>query len=355
MFSKVEIGENEVESYEPNFAGLDRSIIGRVASGVNRLANNVPAVSSDLKVGDSHHWTFPKEVLLGPSSPSTALLPFEEESRQGLPQLSISSDSSTNNGGSPKNLYVTLSTCTQPKTGDSGGARQLMLNISTSTDDQNPNGDKNSFNSSEGFFAVNISASGDVVLTVGAPSDGNVDGSYTYELTASVDAPYAAYNSTNNDSDDSNKPFFFASDSDSDSTLLIANLTTPSRPEYQQWIGKRPPYSVFVHKKNDPAIQGIQNSLCGLKKNAQFHINLLDDKNASQTSIVPSLDSLPEQQLYVNGLDDSSSYLAILTVDGDGSSTKAGSSNVRGGGTVGKAITFNTKSGLPNLFPFPST
>ena len=345
---KVEISLNEVENYEPSFVGLDRSIIGRVPSGVKTLGNNAPAASSDLKEGESHYWTFPKEVLLGPLSQSTTGLPFEEDPRN-LPQSSFLGDPSSKNGGSPKNLYVTLTTCTQPslKVPGPGGANPLELYVSGNPDNQKPTKNENDFqySTTEGFVAVNLFASGDVFFTVAAPSNDNLNGNYTYELTASVDTPYTAYNSFNNYTPGQSGRFFLNIDSDSESTLLIANLTMDSSLEYQQWIHNSPPYSVFLHKKNDPALSGLRSSLCGLKKIAQFQVNLLDDKNGSQTQIVKSAGGQVEQQFYVDGLDDSSSYYAILAIDGN--STKGGGGVVRGGGTVGPTILLNTKSGLP--------
>ena len=338
-FRKVKIDFDEVEKYEPDFAGFDRSIIGRVSVDLKRLGNNIPAPSDDLKEGESHSWTFPKEVLFGAPTPFTPGLPFEQQSRD-LPQISVSK-----NGDSPKSLYITLSTCNQPilKNSNTGGAKQLKLYISTDPD--NKGNDTWSDSTTEGFLAVNFAVSDDVFLTVEAPSDNNLDGIYTYELTASIDAPYAAYNNISNDDEDhKTRPFFSVEDSDSNSILLSINLTQMSTPEYQDLNTNVPPHSVFVHRNNDPSLEGISRSLCGLKKNAQSAANLLNSTKNGDSYLYNSSKDQSNQRFYIKDLDVSTSYSAIIAVDGN--STKAGSGVVRGGGTVGTAINFTTKSGL---------
>jgi hypothetical protein len=57
--------EEQEGIYEPEFAGIDRGIIGRAPAEIIALGNNAPQ-PSNINAGDTQYWVFPNETL-GPS------------------------------------------------------------------------------------------------------------------------------------------------------------------------------------------------------------------------------------------------------------------------------------------------
>lgn len=333
-------------SYEPDFAGFDRSIMGRVSEDPEKLDNNIPMIRN-IQQGKTDYWIFPKEQLLGPKSAASGTpLPFESDARnQSVNENSLGDlavDDSSHNllkrqDGSPESsiLYVSLVICDQPlakdqrpETGD-----QLSLTVHISQSSNEPN---SKFVTSNGYGAKSIQSSGDVILGVEAAENPNFDGIYNYQLTASIDTLYAAaYVSAINDS----KDYFMRVDSDSTSALFVSgNLSIDDT------AVAKPPYSIFVYRKDDPKVVGLEQSFCGLQNHVQIKSDLLNGPSTANvdTQLVNLSENQWKQQFYVTGLNASSEYFAVLAVDGN--STSDGG-NVRGGGTVGTPLPFITKSG----------
>ena len=346
--AQAEKGQN----YEPDFATFDRSIIGRVPGISEDLDNNVPK-KGNIGQGQTTNWVFRKKSLFGPPSMAAREpLPFELAPRKApeqdtlgdIPDEDNSHDLLKRQDGSqkPVKVYVSLTICNQPSLKNQGLSEKaqplLTLDISHSLDDQNsnPGRSRSSFNTVEGYGNTTIEASGDIILTVTAAQDPNFDGDYNYELTASINALYAAYNSHNKSSPPESEEYFKIVDTDSTSALFVSgNLTTPTTP-----------YSIFVYEKNDPTVSGIQRSFCGLQNKAQIKGNLLTGPSTSKFDTrLAGPDQGPwKQQLHVKGLNAGAEYFAILAVDGN--STNDGRGVTRGGGTVGTSILFHTKSGV---------
>ena len=326
------------ERYLPDFLGVDRSIIGRAGDDTQVLANNAPG-NLDIKAGDDQFWTFPKSAVLGGKSPAP----------RGLPSIfgdcpdPIQQESTLHAELKPRQkevtVYLTLNVCEQPspsRSSTTSAPDQLKLYISTSQSNKKPTGSNNdhAIPVDGGYGSFNFTASSDVYIGISAPTNNDYVGIYNYEITASVDDFYAKYN-------DTNASYFV--DSDSHSALVYTQNTTScnfSTSVFKNWMDTPPAFDIYVHNQEDPAILGLQNSMCGLKKMAQ--IQGADNVDRSMTT---SGGGQPKQQFYVKSLNASSAYYAIVGIDGiDGNSSSTGGGNINGGGTIYKYTNFTTKS-----------
>ena len=318
---------HDVETYEPEFTGADRSIIGRAGEEILPLGNNAPGVSN-IDQNASQYWTFPSTILFGPKSPQTPGLPSYFEGQN----VSV-----TPNAPDERELYISLTTCLQPVAKNSSAnpaLDQLELYISKSSNNQHPDAKNNDYvvPINGGFGWLNISVSNDVYLGVYAPANDGYDGFYNYQLTASIDGFYASsYN-------DSNVNFI---DSDTNSALLYTQNTTSttnsSNSTFQKWMKSPPVFSLFVQNQDDASILGVRNSVCGLQDLAQKQ-----GSPAIETDMTAAGDGLPKQRFHVKNLNRNSSYYAIVAIIGN--STDQGSGVVGGGGTVWDLANITTKS-----------
>lgn len=316
------------QTYEPTFGGLDRGLLGRATpSGSRDLTFNVPA-SSSINGNEFQYWTLP----VGLSSRTlNAASPLDHtEQPDGFHELLKREIK----------IYITLSLCDQPSPRNSsnpqkGAPPALELYISRDRQNTRPSEGSADFTVTitNGFGNSNFSASDDVYFSVGASLSPDFVGNYTYELTASMGGYYALFNSTNNT---------LILDSDSNSTLLASDLPeNPSSEEWTKWMDGTPPYSIFVYNQDDPAVLGIQNSLCGLKKHAQAQSNLV-------TGIITPSKGRAMQYFHVQGLNASTNYYSIIAIDGKFTNT------IDGG--VGAAVmvynpsNFTTRSGELKTF-----
>ena len=312
--------EHTPETYEPEFTGADRSIIGRAGEVTRVLGNNVPG-NLNISQSASQFWIFPNTTLFGPKSPQTPGLPsyFERQN------VSVTPD----NPGE-RELYISLSTCQQPLAKDlnsDGVPDQLKLYVSKSPRNQRP--DENNYDYTVpiegGLGCLNISVETDVYLGVYAPANEGYDGVYNYQLTASIDGFYASSYPD---------PIVFFVDSDVNSALLYTtntiNTTNSSDSVFQQWMNRPSWFSLFLHNQTGSSILGLQNSVCGLQ-------NLAQSQNV-EPSMTTAGDGLPKQQFYVKDLNRNSTYNAVVAMIGNGSGV------VGGGGTVGNSVKITTKT-----------
>ena len=311
---EVDVG-HDLERYEPDFAGADRSIIGRAGDATPALGNNVPGILN-LSQNTSQYWVFPNKTLFGPKSPQTPGLPSYFEGQD----FSVTPDDS-----GEVELYISLTTCRQPLAKDSnsnGAPDQLKLYVSTSSSNQRPdeNGHDYAVSIEGGFGWLKIFVKNDIYFGVYAPASEGFDGAYNYQLTASIDGFYASSYS------DPNVHFI---DSDSNSALLytnnIINITNSSDPVFKQWMDRSPPFSLFLQNQEGPS--GLQNSVCGLKNVAQ-----IQDPSDVETVMTAAGNGLPKQQFHAKNLNRSSTYYAVIAILGN--STDQGPGVVGGGGTV---------------------
>ena len=316
-----------LETYEPDFTGADRSIIGRAGEETQALGNNAPGVSN-IDQSASQYWTFPSTTLFGPKSPQTTGLPSPFEGQN----VSV-----TPNAPDERELYISLTTCQQPVAKNSsanGAIDQLELYVSKSSNNQHPDAKNNDYvvPVNGGFGWLNVSVRSDVYFGVYAPANDGYDGVYNYQLTASIDGFYASsYN-------DSNLYFI---DSDTNSALLYTRNTTSttdsSNSTFQAWMKSPPVFHLFVQNQDDASMLGVRNSVCGLQNLAQ-----IQGSPAIETDMTAAGDGLPKQQFHVKNLNRSSSYYAIVAMIGN--STDQGSGVVGGGGTVWNLASITTKS-----------
>lgn len=311
--------------YKPTFVGLDRVLLGRASPVRSKILTlNVPA-SSSINGDEIEYWTLP--FGLGTRALNEASSLDHTEQSGGFRELLKREE---------KTLYITLSLCDQPSPRNSsnpqtGAPPPLELYISTNGENKKPSKESTEFAvpMDGGFGNCSFPARDDVYFSVGASASSDFAGDYTYELTASVGRYYALINSTNNT---------LILDSDSNSTLLASEYlpNASSSEESTKWMTRTPPYSIFVYNQDDPAILGIQKSLCGLKKHAQVQGSL-------ETGIIKPSEGRPMQYFYVQGLNASTKYYSIIAIDGKSNNTT--DNDVGAGGTVWNPINFTTRSG----------
>lgn len=309
--------EHNLETYEPDFAGADRSIIGRAGEDAF-LENNVPG-NENINQSDYQLWTFPSKTLFGPKAPQVP----------GLPSSSLfeaQNVSATPDNPGERELYISLTTCRQPlaRNPDSGDVPdQLQLYVSTSSTNKRPDEKNHDYavQVEGGFGSLNLSVKTDTYFGVYAPAKEGYKGDYNYQLTASIDGFYA---SLYNDS------IVYFVDSDANSALLYTknttNTTDSSDALFQQWMDRPPVFSLFLQNRNFSTL-GLQNSICGLQNLAQTQGP--PDHGPDMTA---AGDGLPKQQFYIKNLKRNSTYYAMVGMIGN--STHNGSGVVGGGGTV---------------------
>ena len=351
--------EPEGDDYTPEFAGVDRSIIGRADATTQALGNNAPG-KSNIDGGQTQYWVFPNKTLWGLFSPQTPGLPSSISIRsiqvtdltENVSEEEIGGElvKRQNNPVNPRKVYLSINTCEQPHANDpnpNGAPPQLELYISKQSNNQKPDKNKN-----DGFVVIDggcgevtLDATSDTWYSVSAPQSSDYGGSYNYELTASIDAPYASC------SDSSNFNLTFI-DSDSNSALIYSpTLTKENRtnPEYKAWMNSPPRFNIYVHNQDDSAILGLHRSVCGLKTHARIQGNSLGENSSNvNTDMITRGDGFPKQEFYVKNLNGSSNYYAMIGIDGN--STSSGGGIVGGGGIVWRYINFTTKSGM---YPSP--
>ena len=329
----------QITNYEAEFTGLDKGIVGRAPEAITTLSNNAPK-STDIDQGDIQYWTFPKATIQGPYGQSALNLPLNLTTtnttclERDLIQLA---QTHTTTGGS-RNVSLTISTCDQPTSSTADGTSaplQLEVYVSHSSSNQRPDNGQNDqvITVDGGYGFLNLTGiSNDIWIGVRAPKSSNFEGIYNYELAASIDAPYATYFEGNPTPWDTEIKTW---DTDTNSSLLgtgdITNDMSNST-NFAAWMDNPPPFSIYVNNRDNPAIQGLQKSVCGLKNRAQI-------QRSNNTMV--KIGGQPRQLFYVTGLNASSSYDAIMTLERGPSSN----STIGGGGTVWRATNFTTKTG----------
>ena len=330
--------------YEPAFAALSRSIIGRQGSGSSiQLQNNIPS-SAQISPGHISSYVFPSSVLHGPPSSATLVVPpftkrrVESYVEGNYKELRKRQDD--------VEFHLTLSVCSQPSPSNATTAMapppQLKLFISL-TDPQPSNGLDNGAivpPVEAGFATYSNPTSDSVYIDVQALDAEGYSGSYSYELTGSIDAPYAAVEST---------PALFLLDSDSNGAMLIStDLTDPdfnNTSKEGSWSNLGPRFTIAVVNQNDTQMAGLMQSYCAFRNNT----NIVGDFAQSNSSTVEkglistSGEAPPKQQFYVSNLNRSSAYYAVMGIPSNYST--AGSGQPGGGGTIWPAKSFNTQSG----------
>ena len=350
-------GKGKLDSYltmnnEPNSQDVQRYIIGRAPTPAHQtLSNNAPGVGS-ISPGETQYWIFPASSLSATrSSPTPALPPS-----QVLVDTSV--DPGDNGHGTTRRelkkrqpgeiwLYSTLSVCGQPSATDSnpeGPPMPLNMYVSQNAANEYPgpnvNGQQSALTAEGGFVYYTDLTSGNTYYGIYAPPNPGFSGTYTYQLTPSIEEPYTYFYGS---------PGLYLQDSDRNSSLLVTgNLTKPDS-SVQAWMDAGSPFDIFLHDKKDVAIRGLLNSYCGLNSTAQVRGRL-----GAETGMITVAGGNATQRFYVTGLNKSTSYFAVLGLKSK--YAQFGPNNVGGGGMLWESLSITTKSGsCSTVLGFPTS
>lgn len=342
--------EAEDATYEPDFGAFDRSILGRVAKrDIIQLSNNVPNQmnlnagdfliyhldSSELSTGDDKR-AMSLELHGEPAEPQ------EEEDQDVF--VDWDGELRTSKRATGRTVYISANTCLQPSGNSSAGEPpQLTLYVSNSTKNTSPGpsadpSEQEARNFTQGAVMLNVTASDDLWISVAANNvSSKFSGIYNFQIAASVDAWYHSYSESMADE-------LFWVDSDTTSVLLITqNLTTSRDSEVDAGLVSSKPYVMFAQNDDNPSINGLRYSYCGLGNYAQVAaVRNGQDTTQVTTGITKrGAGGFPKQQFYFSGLNASSQYQGILARNANATTDP----NVAGGGGhVLRSTTFNTKS-----------
>lgn len=329
-------------TYEPEFQAFDRSILGqRATADTTALTNNVPA-SMNIDAGSAYIFMFDSSQLSSREASPLELRgepeALEQGAREGGKRLRRQAGST---------VYISANTCLQPSSNATTSTEppQLTLYVSTSSDNTAPGPSADStlqdvVTFTQGAVMYNLTTSGDVYVGVGASNTSSeFSGIYNVQIAGSIDGWYHSYNETGTDL------YLFWVDSDTSSVLLeTSNLTTSQDKAVQEEVMASRPYSMFAQNNDNPSINGMRYSYCGLNNNAQIAaVRNGEDTTQVTTGMTKRGNGAhPKQQFYFSGLNSSAQYTGILARNVDNSSS---TNVVGGGGAVFSTTQFETKSG----------
>ncbi|TVY26120.1 Calcium influx-promoting protein [Lachnellula hyalina] len=336
-------------SYEAEFIGVDRGIIGRAPTGnePKEVINN-RLETTNIALGQTVSYIFSNASLYGEKSTTKAFLSplriqgrdFEEDELEDDSQesgdLKLKARQSSSNS---RTLYISVTACVQPTALDTSihvPPPQLQLYVSQSANNTNPGPGTSPQDMIElegGYVMLALNATGDVYF--GVFGNNNTQTTYTdhpweVEIAASIDAPYHYYY----DSSDN----LSLVDSDTGSALLLAGNPMKLDGDGQnhaKWMDVSTPFSLFARDMSDQSIVGLENSYCAWTKGEP-------GIQVGSSVAKREVDQLPDEQFYVQGLSGGSKYRAALAMNGN--STSSGSGIVGGGGIVFRATNFSTLS-----------
>ncbi|MCJ1329916.1 stretch-activated cation channel mid1 [Thelotrema lepadinum] len=343
MGNKV-VGKDTEAPYEPSFPSLSRSIIGRQDGSSNTpLQNNIPA-KAQIAPNTVLSYVFPSTALRGSPATPTAIVPpqrKQEAEVDGSSQLELKRRQNDD-----VQYHLTLSVCSQPS--PSGGTASaplppLLLFFSYTNSQPLSGTDRpQQIEVNDGFATFTDHTSDNVFIQVQAIEvPPGYNGSYSFELTCSIDLPYAVVETTSS---------LNYVDSDSAGAMLTStDLTDPSSgdgSEADEWrkLGGAP-FTVAVVNQNYTQMTGLMKSYCAFQNNTQVAGNFAG-QNKSNVDIGYTTigDGALKQQFYVSGLNGSSSYSAVMGLPTNFST--AGPGQPGGGGTIWQAINFTTQTGM---------
>ncbi|RDL35062.1 uncharacterized protein BP5553_06993 [Venustampulla echinocandica] len=349
-------------SYQSEFVGVDRGIIGRTptADDPTGLTNNDP-VTINIELGRTVSYVFTNVSLYGEKSKTEPFLPVPryprrslvdgeeepedvDEDEEGFASNKLALRQSSTGGN--RTLYVSVTACGQPKpvqNTTTSPPPQLQLYISQTSDNKNPGPGKSPqvmVELVEGYGMYEMNATGDVFIGVYGKNDTAYTGPWSAQIAASIDAPFHYYHNISD-------PNLLLVDSDSSSAFLVADnpMKFDSYRNFDKWSKISPPYVLFASNAQDQAIQGLRHSYCGL---ANSPGTIAPDRPGQTNNQVQfwwdkeMTNPLPRQKFYVSQLSGATKYNAILAVRGNSTSAEPGV--VGGGGQVFRQTDFSTLS-----------
>lgn len=346
-----------IEDYAPDFAYLDRSLIGRQAPDIEMLTNN-EAIKKEIAAGTTLHFVLERSQL--------RLRQLVEAPRDALELRDVVNKSAEREGTATEDqnthyiakrqagthVWLSANTCRQPVPDEEAQKSpnehpQLVMYVSISPENQRPGPEASDnlannittglFDSGYGLFDVNTTS--DVYVGISAPVlPEGWTGSWQFELAASTDRPYHNYNNAN--------PFLFMVDTDSDSTLFItAPLDTSNSTDVVEKWTEQNPFRMFAFQADDfTAITGMEHSFCAIQE--QFNSNTTKNFTVT-TSITTKFDQLPKAQFHVQNLDTAKTYNGFVVVEGNNvTSALPDVGTVAGGGLTFLQFNWTTKAGM---------
>jgi calcium channel MID1 len=366
------LDRGEGDGYEPDFAYLDRSLIGRQAGNADQLINN-EGMQKDINPEETMHFVFQKGQL---RLRSALGFPMEALEAQGTDNASDEAgledaiepgtgDAMDEDEGELQRrqsgrsrVWLTANTCRQPMpNGNATDAMknhpQLVMYVSTSPRNHRPGPDATQDTLTNitgvlfdgGYASFELNATSDVYVGIGAPKlDEDWFGSWHFELAASTDGPYHTYNESS--------PFLFMIDTDSESTLF----TTPDLGDSNEtavvdrWREQNPFHMYAFPSDEWTPVTGLERSYCALKE--QFNVNTTRnftiDTNITTkfTNMFSTDDFMPKSQFHVRNLQAAKTYNGFVVVEGSQAPLYIDNvGTTRGGGRVFQAFNWTTKAG----------
>lgn len=317
--------------------------------GIQSLGNN-QFQKSNIDFGQVQYWVLPNEVIQGPKAPTTPGLPTSvpagsEPSGEVISQYELRKREAAYHEKRSTTVYISMNTCLQPSVNETSASKNsaalpppLEVYISTSVQSPGPGKDPASqslYTADGGFMSASIAADDDVYIAVAAPNSTDFSGIYNYEIATSIDDFFHSV--------DDEDPFLYFVDSDLNSALLETNNVTQAAPNstnYNEWMNLTPPWTIFVSNQNYTVTAGLERSYCALSLQAQIR----SGNQAIQVGMTSrGLGNKPKEDIYIVGLNRSSTYTGILGMTGN--STASGNGVVGGGGKVWRPMQFFTKAG----------
>lgn len=334
----------------------------RAAAGVNTIPGNNSPGQLNIDAGENNVWVFPNATLWGNYTDPGPGLPSQiDENDSGdddpfLRRELKARDLYPRQDTESRKVFISINTCLQPgwnaSSTQTSAPPQLTLYVSNDTSNVSPgpnvtNGTQVALPLGSGFANFSINATGDVYMSVSAPSlPKDFSGLWNYDLAVSIDGYYHASHNT---------ALLHLVDTDSSHILLVTDNLTQANPNekvYQEWMNLTTPFMVFAQNDNVTSIWGLENSFCGLKTApAQIIANSADPAGITEPvqmgMITRGLGNKPKEQFYIRSLNSSSSYSVYLAMNGN--STQSGAGVVGGGGQVWQPVKALTKSGKCQL------
>ncbi|KAH7348195.1 calcium channel subunit Mid1 [Pyrenochaeta sp. MPI-SDFR-AT-0127] len=348
--------------YAPDFAYLDRSLIGRQAEDVTKLANNVKQ-EKEISPGATIHFVLERNrssIRRTTESPLEALeargtdnldedLYAERRTADGYGDAAHEDTSNEiKKRQSGRQIWVSANTCRQPMPNGTTTPKsnpQLVMYISNSTSNQKPGPDSTDNLATElllfdnGYASFEVQTDSDVYIGISAPNlDKDWTGSWRFELAASTDGLFHDYNNT--------EPFLYMIDTDSESALFITyDLGTSNETQDVEKWGQQNPFKMYAFPAGAwTSITGMEHSYCALKE--QFNSNTT--KNFTiETNITTKFGDghLPRSQFHVQGLDTARMYYGFVVVEENQETARLPAvGQVRGGGKVFQQFNWTTKA-----------
>jgi len=307
-------------SYEPDFELFDRSVIGRASSEAFPIELDEPQ-SFNISPGSTRCYVLSSTGAASRRRSAQSTNTSQTDSLDG--PIEVETREKSTRQTSKSQLYLSATTCLRPDfVGDGTNAKtapQLRLLASVSQEDGCPittNGmDEDMWvEFDEGLATLSVDDQDDpVYVTILAPNvSDDFEGDYNFEVAVSEDGYYHDWQADN----ERGQGQLMWMDSDSSAALLQTQEFEYSPKDRLESMKTNPPFELYVENMRWPVFNGIERSLCGIRQNALIsatndgdgRLGMLVRTNTS----IRGEDKLPRQHFYFEGLNETSTYRAIM-------------------------------------------